>query len=93
MSQPAYPNALSTSAVIERLARAARHPKHEFWSDDVSLLDASIVDHGRVLGPRQVTDLYLVALAVAHDGMLATFDGSIPISAIRGASKRRIAVI
>ncbi|MCC7534894.1 MAG: VapC toxin family PIN domain ribonuclease [Deltaproteobacteria bacterium] len=93
MSQPAYPNALSTSAVIERLARAARHPKHEFWFDDVSLLDASIVDHGRVLGPRQVTDLYLVALAVAHDGMLATFDGSIPISAIRGSSKRRIAVI
>lgn len=43
----------------------------EFWPDDLSYAD---VDLSRVQGHRQVTDAYLVALAAAHDGRLATFD-------------------
>jgi uncharacterized protein len=93
MSQPAYPNALPTAAVLDRLARAARHPRHEFWPDDISLLDDEVADRGRIHGPKQVTDLYLLALAVRHQGRFATFDGSIPIAAVRGAAKRHLAVL
>src|SRR5262245_58857693 len=64
MSLPAYPNPLPTTAVIERLAEAADHPSHEFWVDDCSLLDPKTVRAERVHGPKQVTDLYLLALAV-----------------------------
>lgn len=46
-------------------------PGVEFWSDDVSYRDA---DLSRVRGHRQVTDAYLVALATAHGGVLATLD-------------------
>jgi toxin-antitoxin system PIN domain toxin len=93
MSQAAYPNPVPPAAVIGHLAGAAGHPRHQFWPDDVSLLDASTVDAQRVHGPRQVTDLYLVALAVKHGGRLATFDGAIPLSAIPGASKKHVVVI
>jgi len=93
MSQPAYPNPIPAAAVIERLATATSHPRHEFWPDDVSLLDDRIVDGERVHGPRQVTDLYLLALAVHHGGRFATFDGGIPVSAVRGATGRHLVVV
>jgi uncharacterized protein len=93
MSHPNYPNALPTSAVAARLGEATRHPRHEFWADDVSLLDARVADHTRLLRPRQVTDLYLVALAVHHEGRLATFDGTIALSALAGSPERHIRVI
>src|SRR5438067_12085980 len=51
MSQAAYPNPLPTAAVIERLTDATHHPKHEFWADDVSLLDDRIADGQRIHGP------------------------------------------
>lgn len=93
MSQAAYPNPLPTAAVIARLAEAARNPRHQFWPDDLSLLDGEVADRKRIHGPKQVTDLYLVALAVKHEGRLATFDDRIPISAIEGATARHVVAI
>lgn len=93
MSQPGYPNPLPIGAVEQRLQRAVQADEHRFWSDEVSLLDETRFDHARLHGPRQVTDLYLLALAVAHDGCLATFDASVPLSAVRGAHARHLAVI
>lgn len=93
LSQPAYPNPLPTAAVIERLAGATRHPRHQFWPDDLSILDRGVVEHRHIHGPRQVTDLYLVALAVHHKGRFATFDDAIPINAVPRAGKKHLAVI
>jgi predicted nucleic acid-binding protein len=93
MSLAAYPNRLPTTAVIERLAAAASHPSHEFWADDCSLLDPNTMRAERVHGPKQVTDLYLLALAVKHQGQLATFNGTIPLSAVPGAAKRHLAAL
>jgi hypothetical protein len=45
-----------------------------FWTDDFSLIGSDLVDISRVLTPSQVTDTYLLALARAHEGKLATFD-------------------
>lgn len=84
ISHPRYPNPVPVRAVAERLSEACRDPVHEFWPDDVSLLDGAI-DTRRVHGPKQLTDLYLLALAVRHEGRLVTFDGSIPLQAVVGA--------
>lgn len=46
-------------------------PRCEFWPDAVSYRDA---DLGHVVGHRQVTDAYLVAIAASRDARLATFD-------------------
>ncbi|MGH8673175.1 MAG: TA system VapC family ribonuclease toxin, partial [Burkholderiales bacterium] len=63
---------------------------HEFWPDDVSLLDARIADPSRIHGPRQLTDGYLLALAVRHGGRFVTFDASVALDAIRGAEKKHV---
>ncbi len=90
MSHPSYPNALSVRAVMERLTEASASAFHEFWPDDVSLLDAKVADSARIHGPRQLTDLYLLALAVRHDGQFITFDASVSLDAIRGAEKKHL---
>jgi predicted nucleic acid-binding protein len=46
-----------------------------------------------VHGPRQVTDVYLLALAVEQGGRFVTFDGSIPLSAVPGARPEQLLVI
>ena len=90
MSHPAYPNSVPPQLVIERLAAAAHSDVHEFWSDDISLLDPSVIDATRVHGPSQLTDVYLLALAVHRGGRLVTFDDSIALDAVRGAKPRHI---
>jgi toxin-antitoxin system PIN domain toxin len=93
MSNAAYPNPLPVTALVERLAAAASHDLHEFWPDDVSLLDPGAVDPARIHGPRQLTDIYLLALAAAHRGRLVTFDKGIPLEAAPGAQRRNLLVI
>ncbi len=93
MSQPGYRNPLPAAAVMERLALATRHPSHQFWPADFSLLDESVADRSRIHGPRQVTDLYLLALAVRNGGCLATFDAAIPLSVVRGATPAHFVTI
>ena len=90
MSHPNYPNPLKVGAIAERLGEAIDAVEHEFWPDDVSLLDPRVASRDRIHGPRQVTDLYLLALAVAHGGCFASFDAAIPRTAIAGAEKRHL---
>ncbi len=90
MSHPAYPNALPVRQVMERLREATQSPYHEFWADDISLLEPRIADASRIHGPRQLTDLYLLALAVHRDGRFVTFDASVPLRAIRGAETKHL---
>lgn len=75
------------------LQRSCSHASHEFWADDISLLDAKRLVHARMHGHRQLTDLYLLALAVRHGGRLVTFDGQVPLSAVRGASQAHLLAI
>jgi toxin-antitoxin system PIN domain toxin len=93
MSQPKYPNPVQTGEVIKRLTNAAATSYHEFWPDSLSILDETIVDQGRIHGPKQVTDIYLLALAVRRGGRFVTFDGAVPLSAVPGAEKEHLTVI
>jgi len=93
MSNPAYPNPFPVQAVVQRLAEACHQNIHAFWPDDVTLLDSNVVDSNRIHGPRQLTDIFLLALAVAHAGKLVTFDGGIPIAAVRNATKQNLLVL
>ncbi len=92
ISQPRYPSPISPAEGIDLLARAAAGGHHEFWPCDVSVLDAAIVDRSHLHGPRQVTDAYLIALAVAHDGRFVTFDRSVPLTSVRGATTDHVTV-
>ena len=59
------------SEAVMVLRGFVEHPRHRFWPDDLGYLQ---IDWQGVLGHRQVTDAYLVALAKKHGGRLATFD-------------------
>jgi uncharacterized protein len=87
MSQTAYRNSPGGPGEIIRLLRNMQSfNNHVFWPADLSLLDAEIIDGTRMLWPGQVTDTYLLALAVTHGGKLATFDARLnQISAKNGA--------
>ncbi len=80
-----YPNSPGTpAAVAELLAGLLNLPGHAFWADDISLFDNGKVDQSRLLNSKQVTDSYLLALAYAHGGQLATFDRRLVASAVLG---------
>ena len=93
MSHPAYPNALPVRAIMERLAEASASGLHEFWPDDISLLDAKVANCGRIHGPRQITDVYLIALAVRHGGQFVTLDTTVSRDAVIGAEKGHVLVL
>lgn len=93
MSHAGYVNARPVADVARRLYAATSLPIHEFWADTVSILDPERIDHSRIHGPKQLTDVYLLALAVAHDGRLVTFDRAIPTGAVRGATAAHLVLL
>lgn len=93
LSTSGYPNPRPIAEVVGRLREATATPAHAFWADDVSLLDPSRIDASRLHGARQLTDAYLLALAVHHDGRFVTFDRSVPVSAVVGAARQHLVVL
>ena len=89
VSQAAYPSGQrSPEEVIATLRRlkAARRESHQFWPDEISLTDESLFRADYIVGPRQVTDVYLLGLAAKHRGTLLSFDRSLPWQAIQGGT-------
>jgi uncharacterized protein len=79
-----YPNTPgSPAAVAPLMAQLRQLPGHVFWPDDLSLTDPVWIDASRLLCAAQVTDSYLLALARAHGGQLASFDRRLVTDAVR----------
>jgi uncharacterized protein len=78
---------------IEVLAHACALPHHEFWPCDATLVDSGTLDRTRLHGHRQVTDAYLLALATRHGGRFVTFDQSIDISTVPGATSAQLVTL
>jgi predicted nucleic acid-binding protein len=93
MSNQGYPNALPVQAIIQRLAEACEEDVHEFWSDEISLLNPDVVDSTRIHGPRKLTDIYLLALAVENEARFVTFDTGVPLAAVRKATTNNLTVL
>jgi hypothetical protein len=83
VSHARYSNFPGTpAAVVESLEVLRALGGHQFWPDDITLLDPHRVDSTRLLNSSQVTDSYLLALACAHGGKLATFDRHLVTAAV-----------
>jgi uncharacterized protein len=96
LSLPAYPNPQSPQAVAVRLAAATAATadrRRAFLPDSISLLAPGSVRWDRVLGARQITDAYLLALAAANNARLVSFDRSIPVAAVPSASPQHLVVL
>ena len=79
--------------IVVRLQQLCASPAHTFWPDEVSLLDPAVVIFRHVQGPRQLTDIYLLTLAVHRRGRLVTFDAGITVEAVAGARRANLVVI
>jgi toxin-antitoxin system PIN domain toxin len=79
--------------LISRLCKFASQTDHEFWPDELSIRDETIFVADRLHGSRQITDLYLLALAARHNGRLATFDTGISLSGVRNVKAGNLTVI
>ena len=85
VSHAKYPNCIgSPGMAADVMTRFCALPGHAFWPDDISVLDGNHIDTSRLLGCSQITDSYLLALANAHGGQLATFDNRLVVDAVRG---------
>lgn len=80
------------ATIVKSLRTFCASGHHAFWPDDLSLRD-EMFDLSYAPGHRQLTDVYLLGLAVRNDGRLATFDQGIPLKAIKGAKPETLAVI
>jgi uncharacterized protein len=78
VSNPAFSSrSVSVQQATEGLADSLRDDAHRFWPDSISLPDAIKILRGPISGHQQITDAYLVALAIRNKGKLATLDRGI----------------
>ena len=78
LSNPAFsPQAVSPEQALDVLAANLADSRHVFWPDDISVKEALHPFRLNLSGHRQITDAYLLALAVHHNERLATFDRAI----------------
>jgi toxin-antitoxin system PIN domain toxin len=68
------PDAVSPREALAMLQQIIALPHHRFWHDAVAPVNAAVFTTLSLVGHRQVTDAYLLALAQHHKGKLATFD-------------------
>lgn len=86
MGAPAYPGARPMVQVLAQVQALCASVHHHFWPDALSLLQPGTLNTAHLLGHRQLTDAYLLALAVYHLGRLVTLDGGLTVKAVQGAT-------
>jgi uncharacterized protein len=69
--------AVSPRDALEVLSGSLQHPAHHFWTEDIGMTEGLAHFGRRLLGHQQVTDAYLLGLAIQKKGRLATLDASL----------------
>ena len=86
------PEAVTPREAVQMLTRILAVPGHHFWTDELVPARTTIFASLSLVGHRQVTDAYLLALAQHHGGKLATLDGGVA-ELIREHAERRRSVL
>ncbi len=58
---------------MQLLAQITALPNHLFWQDSIALIDSIVFQQSNIIGYRQITDAYLLSLAIHHQGQLVSF--------------------
>jgi toxin-antitoxin system PIN domain toxin len=93
ISGPGYRNPRRLADATAQLRALLHLPSHTFWPDDISLVDTAMFNHDHILGPNQITDAYLLALAVKNGGRLVSLDSAVPLRAVRGAEPKHLVTL
>jgi predicted nucleic acid-binding protein len=76
---------LTPADAVALLRENLEHPSHRFWPANLPIAEAVRGMRARLTGHQQITDAYLVALAIHNRGKLATLDRRIVQFAPAGA--------
>jgi uncharacterized protein len=68
---------VSPRDALQVLQGSLQHPAHRFWTEDIGVTEALAHFGRRLLGHQQITDAYLLGLAIQKKGRLATLDASV----------------
>jgi uncharacterized protein len=93
ISQSAYTNPIPVPVATERLRQAKSTADVAFYSCKQSITDPAKIKSDRILGPKMLTDVYLLALAVANDMAFVTFDRRVSLEAVVGAKPEHLVVL
>jgi toxin-antitoxin system PIN domain toxin len=75
VSNPQFaPSSVSVQEAVDALRASLQDKAHQFWPDSISLPDAVEMLPQPLQGHQQITDAYLIALAMRNEGKLATLD-------------------
>jgi len=78
VSNPAFsPDAVTPQEAVKVLSANLKHPFHRFWMDEIDFAQAAARFAERLIGHQQVSDAYLLGLAIHKKGRLATLDRSV----------------
>jgi toxin-antitoxin system PIN domain toxin len=87
LSHPKYPNSPGPPSVVAPLLTSLRTlAGHHFWPDSISIADDLHIDAALLSSHSRVTDSYLLALAKAHGGRLASMDRKLAVDAVSGGA-------
>jgi toxin-antitoxin system PIN domain toxin len=85
-SHPSYPNRPGDVLVVLSILRQfCAAVGHSFWAADASIRE--VLQPGMLITHTQITDVFLLGLAVRNGGKLATFDQRISAMAVLGGSE------
>jgi uncharacterized protein len=94
LSMPSYYlGRLTYPQIRDMLQKVCAQVDHQFWPDDLSLRSDDVLDWTRMTGHNQITDAYLLALAVKQGGCLASFDQKIGLSSVKNATAQHLAIL
>ena len=88
LGNPRYPNSPGGPVVVMPLLQELlNHPSHVFWPDGLSWDAAGVFEAEALLHHGQITDAYLLALAVHHRGVLVSFDRRLSSRSVCGGAQ------
>lgn len=94
LGNPSYPAGFTPiPEIAARLDTFCAATEHHFWPDDVSFRNRARFHVEGVRGHRQLTDVYLLGLAVQRGGRFVTLDQRVPLAAVKGATRASLEVI
>ncbi len=95
LTNTTYPSQkkLTFQQVANVLRGFVKSSDHVFWNDDLSLLDKAVFQENHILSSKQLTDIYLLAIAVRNGGRLVTFDEGISIHSVNDAEPASFCLI
>lgn len=86
------PAAVPMGRLISNLSEFTRAAGHAFWAEDFSLLDYPDIHREKLTSATQLTDTYLLALAVRNGGRLATLDRRLSPRAVAGGERALVQI-